>query len=362
MSIEDNLKEEKIDIRSMEYEELEKWIEGCNLPRFRAGQLYSWMHQKCISSFDEMSDIPTSFREKLKKECTMNVPKIRKRLISKIDGTRKYLFELEDGIVIESVLMRYKFGNSVCVSSQAGCAMGCSFCASTVKGLQRNLYTSEILGQIYEIQKDINERVSNVVIMGMGEPLANYDNVMSFIRILSDEKTLHISQRNITMSTCGLVPAIRRLSKESLKITLALSLHAPDDDIRRRLMPIAKRYSIDDTLAACNEFFKETGRRVTIEYCMVGGINDRPEHAEMLAKRLKGLHTHVNLIPVNPTRENGYDEVDERSVTVFKGVLERHGIAVTRRREMGRDINGACGQLRLKDMQESTGSIPGGNI
>ncbi len=295
-----------------------------------------------------MKNIPKALREELSQKCTLRPLKTEKIQISKEDGTRKYLFRLEDGNTIESVLMRYRHGNSVCVSSQVGCAMGCSFCASTLDGLVRNLSASEMLGQVYMIQKETGERVSNVVIMGMGEPLANYDNAVRFIKLLSDEKTLHISQRNITMSTCGIVPMIDRLADEDLKITLALSLHAPSDEIRRQIMPIAERYSIDEIMDACRRYFEKTGRRVTFEYCMIGGVNDARSHAEQLAGRLKGMGAHVNLIPVNPTPENNCAESSEKNISMFRKILENSGITVTRRREMGRDISGACGQLRRR--------------
>ncbi|MCF0142445.1 MAG: 23S rRNA (adenine(2503)-C(2))-methyltransferase RlmN, partial [Parasporobacterium sp.] len=307
---------------------------------------------RLVNSFDEMTDLSKALREKLKETCDIITVEAEKIRVSKIDGTRKFLFRLHDGNYIESVLMEYKHGFSVCVSSQVGCAMGCSFCASTIDGLVRNLSASEILEQIYEISRITGKTISNIVIMGMGEPLANYDNVTSFIRIISHENALHLSQRNITISTCGIVPAIIKLSKESLKVTLALSLHAPNDEIRRSIMPIAEHYAMDEVLDACRTYFDNTGRRVTFEYCMIDKINDLPEHASELAKRLKGLNAHVNLIPVNPTPENNYGEAKERDIKVFMDILEKKGIQVTRRREMGRDIEGACGQLKRKHMLE----------
>lgn len=342
---------DKTDIRSFEYTELKRWITDKGWPAFRADQIYSWMHQKCISSFDEMTNLSKDLRKQLDEECTLKPLETERVLVSEIDGTRKYLFRLEDGELIESVMMPYKHGNSVCVSSQVGCAMGCAFCASTIGGLIRNLTASEILGQVYAIQRDTGERVSNVVIMGMGEPLANFDNVIRFIRILSDEKALHISQRNITISTCGIVPAMLRLADEDLKVTLALSLHAPDDEIRQQLMPVAQQFAYDDVLDACDHYFEKTGRRVTFEYCLIDQVNDTPKHAEKLAGRLKGRHAHVNLIPVNPNPENDFSAAKEQDIAGFKAVLERSGITVTRRREMGRDINGACGQLRRRALQ-----------
>jgi len=343
----------KTDIRSFEYQQLKEWVLELGEPAFRAGQIFSWLHEKCVSSFDEMTNLPLALRQRLNDECTLAGLKALRVQTSAIDGTRKYLFGLEDGNTIESVMMPYRHGNSVCVSSQVGCAMGCSFCASTIGGLIRNLTASEILSQVYEIQKDTGERVSNVVIMGMGEPLANYENVTSFVRILSDEKALHISQRNITISTCGIVPGIISLSREQLKCTLALSLHAPNDEIRRRIMPVARKYSVDEVLEACNEYFRNTGRRVTFEYCLIDRVNDLPEHARELASRLHGMNAHVNLIPVNPNPENEYGAAKEKDVARFREILEKAGITVTRRREMGRDISGACGQLRRQQMQQS---------
>ena len=333
------------DIRSLSKTGLKQLISDLGEPAYRADQIFEWLHVHLADSFDEMTNIPKNLRAKLEENCVLMNASKKQVFISEIDGTRKYLFELNDRNLIESVMMKYRHGNSVCVSSQVGCAMGCRFCASTIGGLVRDLTVSEMLSQVYQIQKDIGERVSNIVIMGMGEPLLNYDNVVNFIRMLSDENTLHISQRNITISTCGIVPAIVRLSDESLKCTLALSLHAPNDEIRRKIMPIANRYSIKEILCACDYFFEKTGRRVTFEYCMIDGINDLKIHAEELSELLKGRNAHVNLIPVNPTPENNFGAAREKDINIFRGVLENSGITVTRRREMGRDISGACGQL-----------------
>ncbi len=336
---------EKIDIKSLQYDELKKLILDMNQKAFRTEQIFTWLHKKFVNSFDEMTNLSEDFRKELDEKFVIRTVKKKRVLTSEIDGTKKYLFELYDGNLIESVMMPYKHGNSVCVSSQVGCAMGCSFCASTINGCVRNLTASEILSQVYEIGKDIGERISNVVIMGMGEPLANYDNVVGFVKLLSDELTLHISQRNITISTCGIVGAIRKLSKENLKITLALSLHAPNDNIRQKIMPIANKYALSDILCACDEFFNETGRRVTFEYCLIDGINDKECHAKELANLLKGKNAHVNLIPVNPTPENNYGAAKEKDIKAFQKILEENNITTTRRREMGRDISGACGQL-----------------
>lgn len=265
---------------------------------------------------------------------------------SKIDGTQKYLFALPDGNVVESVLMKYKHGNSVCISSQVGCKMGCRFCASTIGGWTRNLLPSEMLEQIYRIQKLSGERVSNVVVMGTGEPLDNYDNLLQFIRLLTDENGLHISQRNVTVSTCGIVPKMYELAEENLQITLAISLHASNQAKRAELMPIANKYSINEVLEACRNYFEKTGRRLTFEYSLVGGKNDTKEDAEELAHLIKGLNCHVNLIPVNPIKERDYVQSDKKVIENFKNKLEKYQINVTIRREMGRDIDGACGQLR----------------
>lgn len=341
---------EKIDIKSLYETEISELMERLGQPAFRARQVYSWLQEKLVRSFGEMTDLPKPLREKLEEVCQIRNLSKQEVLTSKKDGTKKYLFELYDGNRIESVMMPYKHGNSVCVSSQVGCNMGCSFCASTIDGCVRSLTASEILGQVHEIQKDIGERISNVVIMGMGEPLVNYDQVLRFIRLISDEKTLHISQRNITISTCGIIPAIISLSSENLKVTLALSLHAPNDGIRKRIMPVANTYAIRDILSACDTYFAKTGRRVTFEYCLIDSVNDREEHAKELAALLKGRNAHVNLIPVNPTPENNYGAAGEKNIRIFQRILEQSGITTTRRREMGRDIGGACGQLvRRKD-------------
>lgn len=334
------------DIKSMTLSELTEYLGKLGEKPFRARQLYQWMHVKLSPSFDEMSNLSKDMREKLKSRVFYASLKPVDVRISAIDGTRKYLFELEDGNVIESVLMRYKHGNSVCISSQVGCRMGCRFCASTLDGLERNLRPSEMLEQIYRIQRDTGERVSNVVVMGSGEPMDNYDNLIRFIHLLTDENGLNISQRNVTVSTCGIVPGIRQFAEENLQVTLALSLHAPNDEVRRTLMPVAKSFALSDVLAACRYYFEKTGRRLTFEYSLVKGVNDNLEEAKALAQLLKDQHGHVNLIPVNPIKERDYRQSDRRAVEEFKGYLEKHGINVTVRREMGRDIDGACGQLR----------------
>ena len=335
------------DIKSMTKDELKNLMTELGEKPFRAKQIYSWLHEHLVTSYDEMGNIPGKLKEKLKDYPIAALEMVDEQ-VSAIDGTRKYLFRLSDGNVIESVLMRYKHGNSVCISSQVGCKMGCRFCASTIGGWTRNLLPSEMLDQIYRIQSITGERVSNVVVMGTGEPMDNYDNIVRFVHLLSDENGLNISQRNITVSTCGIVPKIYELAKEKLQITLALSLHAPNDEKRQELMPIAQRYSMDEVLDACRNYFQETGRRITFEYSLVAGVNDSDEDAKELSSRIHDINCHVNLIPVNPIRERDYVQSNAHVIEAFKEKLERSGLTVTVRREMGRDIDGACGQLRRK--------------
>lgn len=339
---------EGIDIKSLSRDELRKVLTDRGEKAFRADQLYGWMHEKLAGSYEEMTNLPKNLRETLEREYEYVSLEIVEVQRSQLDGTCKYLFRLADGNVIESVLMRYHHGNSVCISSQAGCRMGCRFCASTIGGLIRSLRASEMLDQIYQIQRDTGERVSNVVVMGTGEPLDNYENLVRFVRLLSDENGLHISQRNITVSTCGIVPGIRKLAEEELAITLALSLHAVTQEKRAELMPIARKYELSEVLDACAYYFRRTGRRLTFEYSLVGGVNDHPEDARRLAGLAKPLHSHINLIPVNPVTERNYVQPDKKVIGNFKKELEKYGINVTIRREMGRDIDGACGQLRRR--------------
>ncbi len=339
---------DKKDMKSWNQKELEAFLLELGEKSFRAKQIYSWLHVKHIDSFEEMTNISQKLKEKLVNTCKLTILKKIEVQCSNIDGTRKYLFELEDGNMIESVWMHYKHGNSVCISSQVGCRMGCRFCASTLDGLVRNLTPAEMLDQIYQIQKDIGERVSHVVVMGMGEPLDNYENLLKFIQLLSDEKGLNISQRNITVSTCGIVPNMRQLAKEKLQITLALSLHAPSQKKRLLLMPVANKYEIHQVIDACNYYFVQTGRRITFEYSLIGGVNDCEEDARQLAKLLQGMNCHINLIPINPVKERDFKQSQSQTILDFKNKLEKYGINVTIRREMGRDIDGACGQLRKR--------------
>lgn len=336
----------ELDIKSLTIDELKELVVKYGEKPFRAKQLYEWMHKKLASSYDEMTNLSKRFKDSISKEWPYLNLEVLEVQTSKIDGTQKYLFRLSDGNVIESVLMKYHHGNSVCISSQVGCKMGCRFCASTIGGWTRNLTPGEMLEQIYRIQAMSGERVSNIVMMGTGEPMDNYDNMLKFLHMISDENGLNISQRNITVSTCGIVPRMRQLADEKLQITLALSLHASTDEKRRELMPIANKYSMDEVLDACRYYYEQTGRRLTFEYSLVGGKNDTEEDARLLSQRIKGLNCHVNLIPVNPIKERDYRQSDKKVIDKFKNKLEKYGINVTIRREMGRDIDGACGQLR----------------
>lgn len=333
-----------MDIKSMTLPELTEYIVSLGYPKFRAKQIYDWFHVKLIRNMEEMSNIPKDIKEKIREDFV--VLEVVERFESKVDGTNKFVFRLQDGNVIESVFMPYKHGNSVCISSQAGCRMGCRFCASTLMGLERNLTASEMLDQIYAISRITGERVSNVVVMGTGEPLDNYDNLLQFIHLLTNEDGLNISQRNITVSSCGIVPQIYRLADEQLSITFAVSLHAPNDEKRKALMPIANKYSIEELLEACRYYFNKTNRRITFEYSLVAGENDQKEDAKQLSALLKGFPCHVNLIPVNPIKERDYQRSDQNSVQKFKTLLEKNAMKVTIRRGMGKDIDAACGQLR----------------
>ena len=340
------------DIKSMNIGELTEYMDSLGEKPFRAKQLYEWIHVHLARSYDEMTNLSKALRSKLSEESELVTLKPVDIQISKEDGTRKYLFALPDGNMVESVLMRYEHGISVCISSQVGCKMGCRFCASTIDGFLRNLTPSEMLDQIYAISRDVNERVSNVVVMGTGEPLDNYDNLLRFIEIITGKGGLNISQRNITVSTCGLVPKIYELAKEKLAITLALSLHASTQAKREEIMPVAKTYNIEEVVAAMKDYCKATGRRVTYEYTLIAGVNDTDEDARLLSNLIGSNMCHVNLIPVNPIEERNYDSTSSEGVSRFKKKLEKNAINVTIRREMGRDIDGACGQLRRRHMKE----------
>ncbi len=338
----------KQDICSLNYEDIQEEMKRIGEKAFRGRQIYEWLHVKLVDDFSQMTNLSKSLREKL--EAHYEIPKLHvaAHQISRKDPTEKFLFELSDGNMIESVLMKYEYGNSVCISSQAGCRMGCRFCASTIGGLKRNLATSEMLRQIYQVQKISGERVSNIVIMGTGEPLDNYENFVKFLHMISDEHGLHISQRSITASTCGIVPKMHELAEEGLQITLALSLHGSSQEKRRELMPVANKYALPKVLEACDHYFEKTGRRVTFEYSLVKGVNDREEDIRGLTGILRHRNCHLNLIPVNPVRERDYQRPTSENALEFKNKLEKNGINVTIRRERGSDIDGACGQLRRR--------------
>lgn len=341
------------DIGSMNIEELTEALLQNGEKRFRAKQIYQWLHKKLVSSPGEMRNVPSGCVEALLDKHPFYGVTQAEHYVSKIDGTEKFLFALHDGNMVESVLMRYKHGNSVCISSQAGCRMGCRFCASTLMGLARNLYPSEMLGQIYAIQKASGERVSHVVVMGTGEPFDNFSALCRMIELLCDPEGLNIGHRNITVSTCGIVPRIYEFADRNPQITLAISLHAPNDALRKTLMPIANRYSMEELMKAARYYVTSTGRRITFEYSLVKDVNDKKEHAEELIKLVKGLNCHINLIPVNPVKERGYLQSKQNNVAAFMHMLKQQHIQVTVRREMGRDISAACGQLRKRYKERS---------
>ncbi|MBR5793691.1 MAG: 23S rRNA (adenine(2503)-C(2))-methyltransferase RlmN [Anaerotignum sp.] len=344
----------KIDIKSMNINELENLLKDLGEPKFRAKQIFDWLHAKQVDSFEEMTNLSKGLREKLAETASINGVEIVRKLVSQIDGTRKYLFALSDGAIIESVLMKYEHGNTVCISTQVGCRMGCKFCASTLDGVERGLTAGEMLSQIYAIQKDCGERVHGTVLMGSGEPLDNYDNVVKFLRLINDPKGQNMGQRHITLSTCGLVDKMYDLAEEDLQITLAVSLHAPNDGIRTQTMPIAKVYSMDKLLQACRDYADKTKRRITFEYALIHGVNDGDEHAWELVKKLRDMLCHVNLIPVNDVKERNYVKSTADRVKRFAGILNENGVETTVRRKLGSDIDAACGQLRRSHMKEQT--------
>lgn len=337
----------KKDIKSMPAADLKAFLSAQGVAGYRADQIRKWLDAG-VTDFDKMSNLPQSLRERLKEWFTVPCVTVARKLVSQIDGTVKYLFELEDGETVESVLMSYHHGWSQCVSTQVGCKMGCTFCATGMGGFVRNLSAAEILAQIETAQKDHGIRVGSVVLMGMGEPLDNYDNVIRFLRMLTEEGGVHIGMRHVSVSTCGLVDGIRRLMNEGLQVTLSVSLHAPNDTIRTPMMPINKRYPVDELLSVCREYTEKTGRRISYEYAMVGGVNDSDACAAELASKLKGTLCHVNLIPVNAVE--GKDQVpsSRNRIAAFQKILEQSGITATVRRTLGSDINASCGQLRRK--------------
>lgn len=338
----------KANILDLSLKEIERYLEGIGEKKFRAKQVFSWIY-KGVGSFEEMTDISKDLRKKLEEYAEIKKLTIIKIQTSGTDGTRKYLFGLEDGNSIESVFMKYKFGNTVCISSQAGCRMGCSFCASAINGLQRNLTAGEMADQILAIEKDTGERVGNIVVMGTGEPLDNYENLSKFINNINDEAGLNIGMRSITVSTCGLIPRMADIASDFPQINVAVSLHASNDAIRNKLMPISRRFPMDELLKECIQHIQKTGRRITFEYALVKGVNDNDRQAEELAVRLRGINCHINLIPLNNVDETGFKGTDRSDAERFRSILEKRGIQVTIRRELGSDIDAACGQLRLKN-------------
>ena len=340
--------ENKININDLLLEELEEYIEKIGEKKFHAKQIYKWLHKIGVTSFDEMTDISKSLREKLKASAYILNMDIIEAQVSKKDGTMKFLIKLQDNCAIESVFMRYDHGNTNCVSTQVGCKMGCKFCASRNEGFERSLTGSEIEGQIQTVQRYTKERISNIVYMGIGEPLDNYDNVIRSIKLINHPMGLNIGARHISLSTCGLVPNIYKLADENIQCTLSISLHATTDEKRKEIMPIANRYSIKEILDACRYYIKVTGRRISFEYALIYGKNDTYEDAMGLVKLLRGMIAHVNLIPVNEIKEKEYKKATEKSIESFMNTLNSCGIVTTVRRELGSDIDAACGQLRKK--------------
>lgn len=336
------------DIKSLSLNELEQALADIGEPKYRAKQIFQWFHKKYVNSFDEMLNLSKDLRQKLKENYYISCSAIEKKLISCYDSTVKYLFSLNDGEYVEAVLMSYHHGYSACISTQAGCKMGCTFCATGQGGFRRNLTAGEMLSQLQTMEKDRGVRISNVVLMGMGEPLDNFDNVVRFLRLVSSADGMNIGMRHLALSSCGLADKIRQLAELKLQITLSISLHAPNDEIRNRTMPVNKRFPIDELLSACREYIEKTGRRITFEYAMIDGVNDSIDCARQLASRLRGMLCHINLIPVNEVDKTGYKKSGKKSLNAFCAYLNNHGITATIRRTLGSDINASCGQLRGK--------------
>lgn len=344
----------KTDINSLTYEKLNSVIEELGQPIFRAKQIYTWLHKYGVTSFDEMTNISKQLREILADKYFISTCEIEDKYTSKIDDTVKYLFRLYDGEYVESVIMKYKYGYTICVSSQVGCKMGCTFCASTLAGFKRNLTAGEIEAQLQSAQKDLQIKISHIVLMGIGEPLDNFDNVIDFLYNVNNENGLNISMRNITLSTCGVVPRINDLMALNLQLTLTISLHAPNDNIRSKTMPINRKYNMDELIKACKNYADKTGRRVSFEYTLIKDVNDSTKDALELSGRLKGMNSHINLIPVNDVKERGNVRSSKEAILNFQNVLKKHGINATIRRTLGSDINASCGQLRrLKNRGEN---------
>jgi len=334
-----------IDLRDQSLTELKELFVSLGEKPFRAGQLFRWI-ARGATDFAEITDLPAPLREKLTQTAQLTNMKIKKVQVSAKDGTRKYLFQLQDGNTVETVMMKYEYGNSICISSQVGCAMGCNFCASAIGGLERNLTAGEMVGQLLEVQRESGEKINHIVVMGTGEPLANYSNLSKFIRLVHEKDGLNIGLRNITVSTCGLVSQIDRFARDFPQVNLAISLHAPTDELRVAMMPINEKYPLDALLTACKKYIEQTGRRITFEYALVEGVNDSIEMIDLLAKKLRGMLCHVNLIPLNPVGETGLVGTKRKLAKDLQARLESKGISATVRRELGGDIDAACGQLR----------------
>ena len=344
-----------VDIKSMTLEEMGEYLRQLGEPTFRAKQVFSWLHQGA-RSFDEMSNLSKALRAKLAATCRITAPTVVRKQESRLDGTIKYLWELQDGNCIETVLMQYHHGNTVCISSQVGCRMGCAFCASTIAGRVRDLAPSEMLDQVLFTQMDSGREISNIVLMGIGEPLDNRDNVLKFLGLVNHPDGMHIGMRHISLSTCGVIPGIEFLAQQHLQLTLSVSLHSPDDESRSKIMPVNRRWPVDTLLSACRDYFAKTGRRISFEYAMMDGINDTDACAHELADKLKGMLCHVNLIPANDVAGKAHHRSSRRRLEAFRGILEKRGLNVTVRRTLGADINASCGQLRR---QEHNGKSPG---
>ena len=338
------------DLKSMTQEEMTLALKAMGQPSFRGKQVFTWLH-KGVTSFDEMTNLPKDLRDKLKSEFFLTVPKVARKQMSKQDGTIKYLWELSDGNCIESVLMRYHHGNTVCISSQVGCRMGCAFCASTVAGKVRDLTPAEMLDQVLFTQLDSGLEISNIVLMGIGEPMDNLDTVLRFLELVNHPDGMNIGMRHISLSTCGVIPGIRRLADLGLQLTLSVSLHAPDSETRSKIMPVNRAYDVEKLFDACHDYFKKTGRRISFEYAMIDGVNDQDWQADLIAAKLKGMPGHVNLIPLNDVVESPFKP--SRRIAAFQKRLESHGITATVRRSLGGDIDASCGQLRRKAMEEA---------
>ena len=338
-----------IDLKSMTPEEIGGFLRSLGEPAFRAKQVFTWLHRGA-ASFDEMTNLPKSLREKLREQCLLTPPRVARKQVSAQDGTIKYLWELGDGNCVESVLMRYHHGNTVCISSQVGCRMGCAFCASTIAGKVRDLTPAEMLDQVLFTQLDSGAEVSNIVLMGIGEPMDNLDNVLRFLELVNHPDGMHIGMRHISLSTCGVIPGIRRLAELELQLTLSVSLHAPDSETRSKIMPVNRAYDVEELFGACHDYFRKTGRRISFEYAMIDGVNDHDWQADLIARKLRGMPGHVNLIPLNDVVESPYKP--SRRLAAFQKRLESHGVTATVRRSLGGDIDASCGQLRRRAMEE----------